>query len=66
MPKGKANLRGIYTEIAKEFGVHPNTARWMVLVGKSHKYLKRYNEIAEERLKEFERFEAIQKAVYNG
>ena len=56
----KANLRGIYMDIAKEFGVTPNTARHMTKVVKSHRYIKKYNELADERLKALEKFEELQ------
>jgi len=56
----KANLRGIYMDIAKEFGVTPNTARHMTKIVKSHRYIKKYNELAEERQKALEKFEELQ------
>lgn len=55
-----ANLRGIYIDIAKEFGVTANTARYMTKVIKSHRYIVKYNQLAEERQKELERFEQLQ------
>lgn len=47
-------------DIAKEFGVTPNTARHMTKVVKSHRYITKYNQLAEERQQALERFEQLQ------
>lgn len=52
----KVNTRGIVAEIARERGVHPNVV-YMGLRRKSIMYIKRFNEIVEERKNELEKFE---------